>query len=93
MQTIVSLCLLLMERSSDPLALMVLDIYKISNPTGVAVNGILAVDGGSHRIQKFTADGQFLTAVGTKSNDPLEFSAPKGIAVNRSNNKYSGSFE
>lgn len=49
---------------------------------GVAVDGegnILVADSYSHRIQKFTAEGQFLTAVGTKGNGPLQFDQPTGM--------------
>ena len=56
-------------------------------PRGIAVDGdgnILVVDSNNNRIQKFTADGQFLTAVG---NGPLQFKYPYGIALNASNNK------
>ena len=48
-------------------------------PRGVAVDGegnILVTD--NHRIQKFTAGGQFITAVGT---GPLQFSCPSDIAI------------
>ena len=46
---------------------------------------VLVADTGNHRIQKFTAEGQFLTAVGTKGNGPLQFYFPSDIAVNASN--------
>ena len=38
-------------------------------PLGVAVDkadNILVVDGGNHRIQKFTADGDVLVSIGSK---------------------------
>ena len=57
---------------------------------GVAVDGegnILVADCGNHRIQKFTAKGQFLSAVGTRGEGPLQFSYPRGIAFNAANNK------
>ena len=59
-------------------------------PCGVAVDGdgnILVVDGCNHRIQKFTEDGKFLTAVGQKGNKLLEFSSPTGVAINPRNRK------
>ena len=43
---------------------------QLGYPRGVAVYGdgnILVVDRDNHRIQKFTADGKFLTAVGQRS--------------------------
>ena len=36
---------------------------------------------------KFTTNGHFLTAVGTKGNGPLQFDNPRYIAYNASNNK------
>ena len=53
--------------------------------SGVAVDGdgnILVVDESKHRIQKFTASGKFLTAVGQSGNRHLEFSSPVGVAIN-----------
>ena len=53
-------------------------------PCGVAVdddNNILVVDGKNHRIQKFTLDGEFITAVGKEGNSQLEFSFPVGIGI------------
>ena len=63
---------------------------QFNGPAGITVtsNGnILVVDSNNHRILKFSADGQFLTAVGTKGSNPLQFSEPRGVAVNKSNNK------
>ena len=36
-------------------------------------------DSENHRIQKFTAEGQFLTAVGTKGSGSLQFNEVQGI--------------
>ena len=61
---------------------------QFSSPRGVALDGmgnILVVD--NHRIQKYTIDGQFITAVGTEGNGPLQFKYPHGITFNTSNNK------
>ena len=55
-----------------------------AKPGGVAVDGegnVLVADTGNHRIQKFTAEGQFLTAVGTKGIRPLQFTKPSDIAI------------
>ena len=64
---------------------------EFNGPAGVAVTrdrNVLVVDSGNHRIIKFSADGQFCTAVGgIKGCNPLQFSEPRGIAVNKSNNK------
>ena len=60
-------------------------------PCGVAVDragNILVVDGGNHRIQKFTADGKFIASVGSKGNRPLQFSQPIGIGISLSEKVY-----
>ena len=49
-----------------------------------AEGNILVAD---HSNQKLTAEGQFLTAVGTRGSGPLQFSYPRGIAFNTVNNK------
>ena len=41
---------------------------------GDGKGNILVADIGNHHIQKFTAEGQFITAVGTKASRPLQFS-------------------
>ena len=59
-------------------------------PSGVAVDGegnILVADKYNHRIQKFTAEGLFLIAVGTNGSGPLQFCHHIEIAFNMSNNK------
>ena len=63
---------------------------QLMSPRGVAVDGegnILVADSENHCIQKFTAEGQFLTAVGTKGSGPLQFYQVRDIAINTSNNK------
>ena len=63
---------------------------QFMRPGGVVVDGegnILVADNKNHRIQKFTAKGQFLTAVGTKGSGPLQFNGMMNIAINTSNNK------
>lgn len=60
---------------------------QFESPVGVAVDGdgnILVADKGNHRIQKITAEGQFLAAVGS---GPLQFSSPHDLAFNASNSK------
>ena len=57
---------------------------QLKDPRGVAVDAegnILVADSSNHRIQKFTAEGQFLTAVGR----PLQ--QPRCIAFNTRNSK------
>ena len=59
---------------------------QFDRPCGVTVDGegnILVADTFNHRIQKFTAEGQFLTAVGPG----LQFICPSDIAFNTINNK------
>ena len=54
-------------------------------PRGVAVDSdgyVLVADRGNNRIQKFTAQGEFLTDSG-----PLPFEYPNGIAFNASNDR------
>ena len=57
---------------------------------GIAIDGdgnILVADSDNHCIQKFTASGQFLSAVGKRGNGPLQFNEPKEIAFNTVNKK------
>ena len=63
---------------------------EFNNPRGIAVDeddNILVADYKNNRIQKFTSDGEFLAAVGTKGNKPLQFKGPKAIAFNTFNKK------
>ena len=63
---------------------------KFNHPTSVAfdsVGNFLVVDGDNHRIQKFTAEGNFTTAVGRKGNEDMEFELPVGIGFNPTNKK------
>ena len=56
-------------------------------PYGLALisnRTILVADRNNVRIQEFTMNGECLSCVGEYGNGPLEFSAPCGIAVNRS---------
>ena len=58
------------------------------NICGVALDGdgnILVGD--KHHIQRFTLDGQFLSAVSTEGSGPPHFKYPCGIAVNCINNR------
>ena len=50
-------------------------------------DNIFVADYGNDCIQKFTANGQFLSAVGTKGEGPLQFNSPTDIAFNAANNK------
>ena len=60
-------------------------------PHGVAVDragNILIVDEDNHRIQKFTADGEFIALVGSRGNKPLQFNSPFGIGISPSEKVY-----
>jgi DNA-binding beta-propeller fold protein YncE/4-amino-4-deoxy-L-arabinose transferase-like glycosyltransferase len=64
---------------------------QFKEPWDVAVSedgSVYVADTWNHRIQKFTADGQFLTmwgyGIGQDPNDLLGFYGPRGIAVNPS---------
>ena len=57
---------------------------QFNTPYGVAVDSednILVVDGNNHCIQKFTSNGQFITAVGKQGGKHLEFWCPYGIGI------------
>ena len=59
-------------------------------PCGVTVDGegnILVADTSNNHIQKFTTEGQFLTAVGKYGSGPLQFCGLTDIAFNTINNK------
>ena len=63
---------------------------QFDRPLAVTVDGegnILVADTHNNRIQKFTAEGQFLTAVGKYGSGPLQFNYPTDIAFNTINNK------
>ena len=63
---------------------------RFNHPCGVAVDGdgnLLVADGFNCRIQKFTGDSQFLAAVGTIGEGPLQFIGPTSIAFNATNKK------
>ena len=63
---------------------------KFNHPTSVAFDSagnFLVVDGDNHRIQKFTAEGNFTTAVGRKGSEDMEFELPVGIGFNPTNKK------
>ena len=63
---------------------------EFKDPTGVVIlsdGSILVTDNKNHRIQKFTADGQFQISVGSEGVGPLQFNYPRAIICNLCNNK------
>ena len=55
---------------------------KLVHPSAVAIDvegNFLVLD---RKVHKFTAEGVFLTAVGTRGNGPLQFSQPSDMAYN-----------
>ena len=62
----------------------------LENMRGIAVDdygNILVIDRDNDRIQKFTADGKFMTVVGKRGNKPLEFNKPRGVVIHPLNKK------
>ena len=62
----------------------------LENMRGIAVDDygdILVMDRDNDRIQKFTADGKFMTVVGKRGNKPLEFDKPRGVVIHPLNKK------
>ena len=62
----------------------------LANMRGIALDdhgNILVMDRDNDRIQKFTADGKFMMAVGKRGNKPLEFNKPRGVAIHPLNKK------
>lgn len=67
------------------------DLGQFQHHRGLTVDiegNILVVDSANHRIQKFTAEGRFLTAVGTQGSGPQQLSYPVDIALNASNKRF-----
>ena len=63
---------------------------QFDHPGGMTVDSkgnLLVADSHNGRIQKFTGDGQFLIAVGSVGEGPLQFVGIVSIAVNPKNNK------
>jgi DNA-binding beta-propeller fold protein YncE len=73
------------------------DILKFNRPTDIAFSpsgDIYVSDGyGNSRIVKFTKDGQFVKAWGSKGTAPGQFDTPHSIAVDRQGRVYVGDRE
>ena len=64
---------------------------QFNGPCGLTLDdegNVLVADNWNHRIQKFTAEGQFLAAVGAEGRGPLQFYYPTDIAFNTSNKRF-----
>jgi sugar lactone lactonase YvrE len=58
---------------------------------GIAIDAsgnVYVVDGGNHRIQKFTPEGQFIAKWGSQGSDDGLFINPSGAAIDASGNVY-----
>ena len=59
---------------------------QFNYPRAIAVDlddNIYVADKDNHRIQKFTSEGKFVAAVGSRGNNNLQFSSPTGITFDR----------
>ena len=57
---------------------------QFDSPRDIAIDStgcVLVADENNHRIQKFSAQGNFIEAVGKRGSGPLEFQYPHGITV------------
>ena len=62
------------------------DRGHLSYPDDIAITSkgtLLFTDCGNDRAQEFTIDGECISCVGSKGNGPLQFSNPRGIAINK----------
>lgn len=63
--------------------------FNLPRDTVVAPDGsIYVVDGGNFRVQKFTADGKFISTFGSIGRQMGQFSRPKEAAVDAAGNVY-----
>src|SRR5213592_803022 len=64
---------------------------ELRSPWGVATDGsgnVYVADSGNHRIQKFDANGTFLTAWGSPGSGDGQFRGPEGVATDASGHVY-----
>jgi tripartite motif-containing protein 71 len=65
--------------------------WYFDNPTGIAVDGsgnVFVADSLNNRIQKFDANGNFITKWGSEGTGNGQLKSPEGIAVDSSGNVY-----
>lgn len=63
--------------------------FNLPRDAAVAPDGSLyVVDGGNFRVEKFTADGKFISTFGSIGRQSGQFSRPKEIAVDSAGNIY-----
>ena len=68
-------------------------ITKARKDVAVDSSGYVYVpDQGNNRIQKFTADGTFITLWGSKGSGNGQFNGPRGVAIDSSGNVYVSDF-
>ena len=62
----------------------------LQKPKGLAIdssNNLIVVDGDNHRIQKFTADGKYVTMVGKEGTQQMQFRYPSGVGIHPQNKR------
>ena len=57
---------------------------SLTGAGGVTAGDVYVVDGALNRVQRFTADGDFVDSFGSEGTGGGQFSAPQGIAVDQS---------
>ncbi|OFZ66652.1 MAG: 6-bladed beta-propeller [Betaproteobacteria bacterium RBG_16_56_24] len=63
--------------------------FNLPRDAAIAPDGsVYIVDGGNFRVQKFTADGKFLSTFGSIGRQSGQFSRPKEIAIDSAGNIY-----
>ena len=83
-------CVSVFSPSGQKLQVISTSQEQSKDPLGLAVDAeknILVADFQDCRLQKFTSNGQFLCAVGSKGRNPLQFDQPIDIAVNPNTGK------
>ena len=87
-------CVTILSLSGDKRATIGMKGSKTGNfdfPRSVAVDiddNIYVADKDNHRIQKFTSEGEFIAAVGSRGNNSLQFAYPNGICFSKVNHYF-----